>query len=120
MDIGAYFYNLLTLSRWQKRAIMLGADVVLLSLAVWVSFALRLGSWQPTLNDGLWLVIVAPLLTIPLFITLGLYRAVICFIGGQVLVALVQGITASTALLGLFTFFFEWEGIPRSIYPIYW
>lgn len=120
MDIGAYFYNLLTLSRWQKRAIMLGADVVLLSLAVWVSFALRLGSWQPTLNDGLWLVIVAPLLTIPLFITLGLYRAVIRFIGGQVLVALVQGITASTALLGLFTFFFEWEGIPRSIYPIYW
>ncbi len=120
MKTQTYFYQLLMLERWKKRSIMLLTDIILLSLAVWLSFAMRTGSWQPDLHDGIGLLIAAPLVTIPLFITLGLYRAIIRFMSGQALVAVVQGITASALSLSLLSLVFEWQGIPRSVYPIYW
>lgn len=120
MTLKAASNNLFTLPRWQKRLIMLGVDVILLLTAVWLSFALRLGSWQPELNDGIWLLIVVPWVTLPVFVAIGLYRAVIRFMGGQALVAVMQGVTLSAIMLGMLAFAFNWEGIPRSIYPIYW
>lgn len=108
------------LPRWQKRLLMLGADLALLPLAVWFSFCLRLGSWQPVMNDGVWMLLAAPLLTIPVFMGLGLYRAVIRFISGHALMAVFYGVTLSTLLLGLTGSVIDWEGIPRSVYPIYW
>ncbi|MDQ5767574.1 polysaccharide biosynthesis protein [Thiothrix subterranea] len=114
------YKHLLALPRWQKRIIMLGADTVLLTLAVWISFAMRFGTWQPNLQDGQWLMIAAPLVTIPLFVTLGLYRAIVRFMGGEALLAVIQGITVSAVLLGTMALLFDWNGIPRSFYPIYW
>ncbi len=108
-------------SRWQKRLIIMSVDIVLLPLAVWVSFALRLGTWSPPLKDGQWLLIIAPLITIPIFIKLGLYRAIIRFISGhQAVIAVLQGITISTMALALITLLADWKGIPRSVFPIYW
>lgn len=111
---------LFSLQRWQKRLFMLGADLILLPLAVWLSFALRLGSWDPPLQDGLWLMLAAPLVTLPLFVSLGLYRAIIRFISGSALLAILKGVTVSALLLATISLLFDWQGIPRSIYPIYW
>lgn len=111
---------LFKLPRWQKRTLMLGTDLFLLSTAVWLSFALRLGEWLPRMQDGIWMMLLAPLVTIPVFVTLGLYRAIIRFIGGQALIAVMQGITFSTIMLLLGSLALEWQGIPRSVFPIYW
>ena len=108
------------LSRWQKRLIMICADIVMIPFALWASFAMRHGSWQPELNDGVWLLLVAPLLSIPVFIKLGLYRAVIRFLGNQALAAVVIGISVSVVALLLITALFDLQGIPRSVYIIYW
>ena len=108
------------LSRWQKRLIMICADIVMIPFALWASFALRLSSWVPVLNDGVWLLLAAPIISIPIFIRLGLYRAVIRFLGNQALAALVVGITASVVALLLITSVFDLRGIPRSVYIIYW
>lgn len=108
------------LARWKKRLIMLGADMVLVPFALWASFALRLSSWRPELNDGVWLLVLAPLVSIPFFIRLGLYRAVVRFLGGQVLNAVFVGISVSVFMLIVTTFVFKLDGIPRSIFIIYW
>ena len=81
---------------------------------------MRHGSWQPELNDGVWLLLVAPLLSIPVFIKLGLYRAVIRFLGNKALAAVVTGISVSVVALLLITALFDLQGIPRSVYIIYW
>ncbi len=113
--------TLLSLQRWQKRLLMMLFDFALIPTTVWVSFALRLGTWNPPLNDGIWMAFIAPLITIPIFARLGLYRAVIRFIGGQqAVMAVLKGITLSTLILALFAILIKWEGIPRSIFPIYW
>ena len=113
--------NPLNFNRWQKRLLMMSIDLILLPLAIWSSFALRLGTWNPPLNDGQWLLIIVPIITIPLFIKLGLYRAIIRFISGhQAVVAVLQGITISTMAMALITLLADWKGIPRSVFPIYW
>lgn len=108
------------LSRPQKRLVMMMADLILIPFALWVSFALRLGSWTPPLNDGIWLIIVAPLLSIPVFIKLGLYRAVIRYLGSEALRAVTIGVSLSVAGLMIVTGLFDLQGIPRSVFIIYW
>lgn len=109
-----------SLPRWQKRLLMLSTDIVLLSLAVWLSFSLRLGDWQPNLQDGIWMLLAAPIVTLPVFIAIGLYRAVIRFISGHALMTVFYGVTLSTFMLVLCGLLFDWQTIPRSVYPIYW
>ena len=111
-----YFFQL---ERWQKRLLMLGADALMLPFAVWLAFALRLGTWTPELNDGIWLLLLAPLLSIPLFAKLGLYRAIIRYIGGQAMQAVFVGVLLSSLLLLGLTLLVGDHGIPRSFFPIY-
>lgn len=114
----SFFFNL---DRWKKRIIIMLLDLLLIPLAIWVSFALRLGTWNPPLNDGIWMLGLAPFITLPIFVRLGLYRAVIRFIGGQqAVMAVLKGITLSTMILALIAVLADWQGIPRSIFLIYW
>jgi FlaA1/EpsC-like NDP-sugar epimerase len=111
---------LLQLPRWQKRLVMLALDCVLLPFAIWAAFALRHSTWTPDLNDGVWLLFLAPFFAIPIFVQLGLYRAVIRYITGQAMMAVLQGVTLSALALATVSTLANFEGIPRSIYIIYW
>jgi len=116
--MATFFFNL---DRWQKRILMMMLDLILIPLAVCASFALRLGTWNPSLNDGIWMIWLAPIIVLPIFIRLGLYRAVIRFIGGQqAVMAVLKGVTLSTMILAFIAVLADWQGIPRSIFPIYW
>ncbi|WGZ91687.1 MAG: nucleoside-diphosphate sugar epimerase/dehydratase [Candidatus Thiocaldithrix dubininis] len=112
--------SLFEINRWQKRLIMLTCDFILLAFAVWAAFAIRLGSWSPPLNDGIWLLILAPTLTIPIFVKVGLYRAVVRYIGGQAMIAVLKGVTLSTVLLTSIAYAADLQGVPRSVFIIYW
>lgn len=107
------------LPRWQKRLLMLSADSVLLITAVWLAFAMRLGTWAPNLQDGKWLLVLAPLVCLPIFIKFGLYRTVVRYISGQAMLAALQAILLATIGLLLISWFFEAKGIPRSFFPIF-
>lgn len=107
------------LTRFHKRLLMLATDLILLPLAVWLAFALRLGTWTPDLKDGLWLLFLAPLFSIPIFVKLGLYRSIVRFIGGQAMLAILQGVILTTLCLGIVAFWADWQTIPRSFYPIF-
>lgn len=113
------YTQIFNLPRWQKRVFMIVTDTLLLTFTVWAAFAMRLGTWEPNLKDGVWLLLLAPLVSIPIFIKLGLYRAVIRYIGGQAMVSVLQAVLLSSAALLVMSLLLDADGIPRSFFPIY-
>ena len=68
-----------------------------------------------------WLIIAAPIISIPIFIRLGLYRAVIRFIDQKIVYVVVLGVTVSVALLvALAAFQASMNGYSRGVFGIYW
>jgi len=116
--------RLLGLPRRHKRLIQVAADVILVWFALWLAFVVRLGIddlANPVL-DHTWLFITAPIISIPLFIRFGLYRAVMRYFGNDALIAIIKAVTLSALILG---FIIYWASnhqnvVPRSITFNYW
>lgn len=109
----------LNLSRVQKRIISVVSDMVVLFFAIWAAFALRLE--QPFWMPGQGQVTVAGItvvFTIAVFIRLGLYRAVIRFLGDKAFLTIVYGVFAS-ALTLIVTGYLLQVPVPRSVPVIY-
>ena len=80
-ESGSLLVRLSQLSRSRKRVLMLAADLVAIPLALWCAFALRFSVPDPAVSHVWWLFPVAIVSTVPVFARLGLYRAVIRFMG---------------------------------------
>ncbi|ULL02859.1 polysaccharide biosynthesis protein [Pseudomonas putida] len=116
--------KLLGLPRRQKRLLQVLTDVVLVWVALWMAFVVRLGidDMANPLIDHTWLFLCAPVVSIPLFIRFGLYRAVMRYFGNDALIAIIKAVTLSALLLG---FIIYWASnhqnvVPRSITFNYW
>ncbi len=70
--------KLLALPRRHKRLLQVITDIVLIWVALWLAFVVRLGldEMANPIIDHSWLFACAPVVAIPLFIRFGLYRAV--------------------------------------------
>ena len=106
------------LSRGSKRLFVLGADSLVLPLMMLLAFCLRFDAiYVP--DARMWTVIgLTTLVTVYVFGRFGLYRAVIRFVGYQVLVSILLGVTISTLAFTTFGFLLQAE-LPRSIPFIY-
>jgi len=115
---------LLNLPRTKKRAFQLLADVLLVWLALWMSFVVRLGvdDLINPLHEHLWLFISAPAVALPLFVKFGMYRAVMRYFGNDALIAIIKAVTLSSLVLGFIIYCVgSHQGvIPRSIMFNYW
>ena len=85
--------------RTTKRAVVILLDVVLCLVAMWLAFSLRLDTFHVPIGQQWWAYLVAPLIAIPIFIRLGLYRAIFRYTGLDALVAISQAI-AIYAVIG--------------------
>ena len=113
--------RLTNLSRQKKQAIMISADVCFLLFAIWLSFALRLGDvWSDKLESNLWIFILIPIVSIPIFLKLGLYRSVLKFMGTKVIVTAFQAITITSLILGFVMMIFREADMPRTVILIFW
>ena len=113
--------RLTNLSRQKKQAIMISADVCFLLFAIWLSFALRLGVfWSDNLQSNLWILILIPVVSIPIFMKLGLYRSVLKFMGTKVIVTAFQAITITSLILGFVMMIFREADMPRTVILIFW
>ena len=112
--------RLVSLSRSRKRTLMLVADTVFIPAALWTALLLKSGSWPDGGGASVWLYPAAILASVPIFIRLGLYRAVVRFAGPRVIVAVVTGVTFSTLVLGLINTLLAEPRIPLSALGIYW
>jgi FlaA1/EpsC-like NDP-sugar epimerase len=95
----------LSLSRGAKQAISVAVDMALLALAFWSALALRFETFTPEIAAYKWQLIAAPMLAIPVFVRLGLYRAVVRFMEDRVVFVVVGGVTISVLLLAAFAIF---------------
>lgn len=113
------FSGVATLKRQRKALLMLAADVVLLPLALWSAFALRLGEFSFHLPNGAWIFFLAPLYAIPVFIRMGLYRAIVRYMDDRVVWVVAVGVSISVLLMIATVHLFGlW--VPRSVFIIYW
>lgn len=99
---------------------MLAADAVCIPAALWTAIVLKSGDWPSGVAAAPWLYVAAVVASFPFFVRLGLYRAVIRFIGGRVIVAVVVGVTASVLVLAAINLYLGSEGIPFTALAIYW
>lgn len=112
--------KILSLPRSAKRLIVLLVDLILLPLALWMSFSLRLDTFYvPT--DKIWYLFLAiPFIAIPIFIRFGLYRAVIRYIGFLAMWAVVKAVSLYTLVWGIVIVLGAIPGVPRSVLLINW
>ncbi|MAN76247.1 MAG: polysaccharide biosynthesis protein [Rhizobiales bacterium] len=116
--------RVLSLPRSWKRVILLGFDFGALAFVLWVSFSLRYDRWDVPNSLDEWLIIVsAPLIAVPIFIRMGLYRAVVRYLPERALWTIVKAMTLSAILWVVVAFLSAMTGrgfVPRSVPIIYW
>ena len=91
-------------------------DVLLCGVTVWLAFGLRLDLWDPRFQDGHWQVFIAAVgLSVPLFISFGLYRAIFRYVGSAALASMARVFIGYTCLFFCLFTLIGVDGVPRSI-----
>lgn len=111
--------NINTLPRLQKQLLILATDMLCLFVAIWLGFSLRLGELYSIDIELVKVLLLASIVTIPVFISIGLYRAVIRYIGIKALWTVFQAITLSVVIWGMLVISFDFD-MPRSVPIIVW
>ena len=98
-----------------KRLVVVALDIVLALLATWLAYTLRLDApnW-PSGSQG-WVYLLAPLLSIPIFIRFGLYRAIFRYTGQAALQATGLAVFLYGCLLTAILLWAQWPMVPRSL-----
>lgn len=99
-----------------KKAFVLSIDVILVLLATWLSFSLRLDIWGFPKHSQFLVYYLALIFSLPTFAVFGLYKAIFRYAGQHTLITVAK----SSIVYGLILFFslnlfFKPEEIPRSI-----
>src|SRR6267154_6170344 len=86
---------ILALPRGTKRLIMATTDAVAIPTALWAALVLKFDRLDPVLDRTLAYFLVAVASALLFFSVLGLYRAVIRFMGPKAMVTVVAGVSLS-------------------------
>lgn len=112
--------KLIELPRNIKQACLLALDMGFVTLAMWAAVAFRFGHLDFTLGPiEFFCAAFTVLASAIIFLRLGLYRAVIRFMGQQAIWAVITAVSYSSLILGATVFFTQAE-VPRSMPFIYW
>src|SRR4029077_18545740 len=108
------------LPRETKRLIMATADAVAVPAALWAALALKFDRLDPSLDRTLAYFLVAVASALFFFSVLGLYRAVIRFMGPKAMITVIVGVSLSVLVWAAFDRFYSGHEIPLSAFGIYW
>ena len=105
----------LALPRSLKRVVVLCVDGGLCILTVWLALYLRLGVFVPLSGPEWPAAVAAPVIALPIFIRLGLYRAVFRYVGREALLAIFNAVLIyGIAYFTIFTLFGV-TNVPRTV-----
>jgi FlaA1/EpsC-like NDP-sugar epimerase len=107
--------KILAMPRNAKRLIVCSVDFILLPFALWASFSLRLGEFYLPEGDIRYLFLVVPVVAVPIFARLGLYRAIIRHIGFFAMWAVIKAVSLYTLVWGVIVLLSGVPGVPRSV-----
>ena len=110
----------LGLPRTAKRAIVMVVDAGLAVFSVWIAFYLRLGYFLPVFQerDGLSLmpaIIVAVVVSIPIFVIFGLYRTIFRYSGAPAVLAVTKAIAVYGIIFATVFTLVGVAGVPRTV-----
>lgn len=113
--------NLLQLAPWRRRLILIAADGLVIPLAIWLSFALRLAQpWTLPMERSFWLFPAALLLGLPLLIATHQYRGLTRYAGLRSLYQLAQRMALLVLILVITGVMLHLPMPPRSSWPLLW
>lgn len=105
--------------RFWKRVLLISFDFCALMFALWASYALRYADWTPQLTEErLLLGLLAPIIAVPVFIRMGLYRAVLRYLPDTAIWTILHSMAVSTVIWVIFVFLTAMAGrdiVPRSV-----
>ena len=107
--------RVLTWPRAVKRLAVMALDIVLAIVATWIAFALRLDNVYFPIAAQWWVYGLAPVLAVPIFVRLGLYRAIFRYTGQAALVATGKAVALYALVLSVILLWRQWQGVPRSL-----
>ena len=110
----------ISLSRQTKAVILISADIVFALIAFWASFSLRLGVFYVPKGQVWYLFAIAPIIAVPIFIRMGLYRAIIRYIEIRALWTIIQACTLYALVFALILYQTGIKSIPRTVTPLNW
>lgn len=107
--------TVLGLSRYKKRLIALAADSLLCVATVALAFLLRLDHWVFPIGNQWLTYIVALLVSLPLFVTFGFYRAIFRYAGWGALIAMFRACSVYAIIYATIFTVIRVQDVPRSI-----
>ncbi|MGZ8226135.1 MAG: polysaccharide biosynthesis protein [Methylococcaceae bacterium] len=113
-------YWFIELSRFTKVFLLISCDVVIAVLALWAAFSLRWGVFYVPKGNEWYLFAAAPVIAVPVFIRLGLYRSIIRYIEVRALWTIIQATTLYALIFAFVIYQSGIKGIPRTISPLNW
>jgi FlaA1/EpsC-like NDP-sugar epimerase len=94
---------------------VMSMDAVIAPIATWLAFTLRLDTFHWPTGDERSVYVLAPLLAIPVFLRLGLYRAIFRYTGFAALLAIMQAVAIYAALFFVLLIWLRVPNVPRSV-----
>ena len=108
------------LQRRNKAIILISADVIFVELAFWTAISLRWGILYIPKGIEWYLFAVAPFIAVPIFVRLGLYRAIIRYIEIRALWTIIQATTLYALVFAFVVYESGIKFIPRTASPLNW
>jgi len=108
------------LQRKYKAVILISTDVFFVFFALWAAFSLRWGVLYVPKGDEWYLFAVAPFIALPIFVRLGLYRAIIRYIEIRALWTIFQASTLYALVFAFVLYESAIPVIPRTVSPLNW
>ncbi|WP_171941117.1 polysaccharide biosynthesis protein [Herbaspirillum rubrisubalbicans] len=107
--------RVLELPRLNKQAIAASMDICLSIVATWIAFSLRLDTLHWPEGYQWHVYQLAPLLMLPIFVRLGLYRSVFRYTGIAAIVTIAKAVTLYGVVLFAVLVWLGLPGVPRSL-----
>ncbi|WOE74815.1 polysaccharide biosynthesis protein [Alterisphingorhabdus coralli] len=103
------------LHRWQKQAIVFAMDMVLLILATWIAYSLRIGIWVYWNQAIASILLVGIPLTITVFTVTGVYQAIFRYAGSGMIATLIRSFLIYGIGMSIAFIFIGVSGVPRTM-----
>ena len=114
-------HSLINLSRLQKQVLAASLDTICLPiifiLAIWLRYE---GFNDELFRHYFGLIVSVPLISVPIFIRIGLYSAVVRFIDQKIINTIFIGASTSVLLLAFMGIMLHIMPISRAIFGFYW
>ncbi|MEE8056633.1 MAG: nucleoside-diphosphate sugar epimerase/dehydratase [Pseudomonadales bacterium] len=115
-----YIDRIYHLPRLLKQVFFAVIDLVFIPVSIWLALFLRFGDQSFIITEQDYLAIITcVIISMAIFASTGLYRAVVRYMGQQAMLAIIRAVTLSALVLAL-SMLLARSGMPRSTPFLYW